>query len=183
MKLIKYGALLIMGSGLIFQAQARDFMNMTPKIVRESEIQSGATNVEAAQNNEQVIKILLGADDTAGQFSMFSDVFTQKDSLVPLHSHRWHDEAFYVVNGRFEVVLGSEDKKEIVNAGTAIFVPRGTLHGFKSLDENSKFLIMYTPGGWEHYYRESIKLKPEQREGENFMKRFKESYDSYDPQN
>ena len=51
MKLIKYGALLTIGLGLIYQAQARDFMNMTPKIVRESEIQSGATNVEATQNN------------------------------------------------------------------------------------------------------------------------------------
>ncbi len=178
MKLLKYGALLAIGVGLIFQAEARDYMNMKPKIVRESEIQSGATNVEAAQNNEQVVKILLTADDTAGGFSMFSDVF-QKGSLVPLHAHNWHDEAFYVVSGRFEVVLGNKDKKEIVGPGTAIFVPRGTPHGFESLDDNCKFLVMYTPGGWEHYYRETLKLTPEQREDKDFMKQFKESYDNY----
>jgi quercetin dioxygenase-like cupin family protein len=182
MRTLKYCTFVVIVTGLFFQAQARDYMNMTPKIVRESEIQSGATNVEAAQNNEQIIKILLGADDTAGQFSMFSDVFTQKDSLVPLHQHNWHDEAFYIVSGRFEVILGSEDKKEVAESGTTIFVPRGTLHGFKSLEENSKVLIVYTPGGWEHYYYESIKLTPEQREDKDFMKQFKESYDSYDPQ-
>ncbi len=182
MKAIKFCALIAIGLGLIFQAQARDFMNMKPKIVRESEIQSDATNVEAAQNNEQIIKILLGATDTAGQFTLFSDVFTQKDSVVPLHAHNWHDEAFYIVGGRFEFGLGSEDKKEIVDSGTTIFVPRGTLHSVKSLDENSKLVIVYTPGGWENYYRESLRLTPEQKEDEEFMKQFKESYDSYDPQ-
>lgn len=177
MKLLKYCALLAVGLGLIYQAQARDFMNMKPKIVRESEIQSEATNVEAAENNEQIIKILLEAEDTAGQYSMFSDVFTQKGGLVPLHAHNWHDEAFYVVSGRFEVLLGS--KKEIADAGTAIFVPRGTTHGFESLDENSKFLIVYTPGGWEHCYRETLRLTPEQKEDEDFMKQFKEGCDNY----
>ena len=76
-----------------------------------------------------------------------------------------------------EVILGSEDKKEIVDPGTAIFVPRGALHGLKSLEENSKLLIIYTPGGWDHYYREAIKLTPEQMEDEDFMKQFEESYD------
>ena len=66
MKALKYCAFLAIGLGLIFQAQTRDFMNMKPKVVRESEIESGATNVEAAQNNEQIIKILLGASDGYG---------------------------------------------------------------------------------------------------------------------
>jgi hypothetical protein len=38
-------------------------------------------------------------------------------------------------------------------------------------------LIIYTPGGWDHYYREAIKLTPEQMEDEDFMKQFEESYD------
>lgn len=178
MRVLKYCALLTIGLGLIFQAQARDFMNMKPKVVRESEIESGATNVEAEQNNEQIIKILLGATDTAGQFTMFSDVFTQKDSVVPLHNHQWHDEAFYVVSGRFEFTIG-EDRKEVADAGTTVFVPRGTTHAVKSLDANSKVLMVYTPGGWEHYFRESKKLTPEQKEDDEFMKEFRASYDNY----
>jgi quercetin dioxygenase-like cupin family protein len=181
MRSLRYGALMVIGLGLVLQAQPHDYMGLTPKIVRESSIQSDATNIEADRNNEQVIKILLGTEDTAGDFSMFSDVFTEKDSVVPLHHHSWHDEAFYIVSGRFEVLLGSEDNKEIVGPGTAIFVPRETRHGFKSLAESSKILVFYTPGGWEHGYREGLELTPEQRKDNEFMKQYRESHDNYYP--
>lgn len=181
MKLLKVGAFLVIGMGMAFQAQAEDYLDLTPKIVRESEIESNATNIEAPRNNEQIIKILLSAEDTAGDFSMFIDVFTKEDSVVPLHHHNWHDEAFYVVSGSFEVLLGSEDAKEIAGAGTAVFVPRGIVHGFKSLEANSKFLIVYTPGGWEHGYREGLELTPEQREDKEFMKQFREKHDNHYP--
>lgn len=182
MKSLRYGAWMVIGLGLVLQTQAHDYMELTPKIVRESNIQSDAINIEADRNNEQVIKILLGTEDTAGDFTMFSDVFTEEGSVVPLHHHNWHDEAFYVVSGRFEVFLGSEDNKEIVGPGTAIFVPRGTRHGFKSLEENSKVLVVYTPGGWEHGYREGLELTPEQRKDKEFMKQFREGHDNHYPQ-
>lgn len=181
MKSLRFGALLVIGLGLVFQAQARDYMDLAPKVVRESETQSDAVNIEADRNNEQIIKILLSAEDTAGDYSMFSDVFTEKDSVVPLHHHNWHDEAFYVISGSFEIWLDSEDNKEIAGPGTALFVPRGTRHGFKSLEENSKLLIVYTPGGWEYGYREGRELTKEQRDDKVFMKQFRESHDNHYP--
>lgn len=181
MKSLRYGALIVIGLGLVLPAQARDYMGLTPKVVRESEIQGDATNIEAERNNEQIIKILLTAEDTSGDYSMFSDVFTEKDSVVPLHHHNWHDEAFYIISGSFEIWIGSEDDKETIGPGTALFVPRGTRHGFKSLEENSKLLVVYTPGGWEHGYYEGRELTPEQREDKDFMKQFREGNDSYYP--
>jgi hypothetical protein len=43
-------------------------------------------------------------------------------------------------------VLGSKDNKEIVHPGTAVLVPRGTLHSFESLDENSKLDLPASTG-------------------------------------
>jgi hypothetical protein len=54
-------------------------LSMEAKIVRESDIQPGTTTVEEAENNDQIIKILLGADDTAEQFTLFSDVFPEPE--------------------------------------------------------------------------------------------------------
>jgi quercetin dioxygenase-like cupin family protein len=155
--------------------------NMEAKIVRESDIQSGATSVEEAENNDQIIKILLGADDTGNQYTLFSDVFPEAESLVPLHMHALHDEAFYIVSGSFEITLGSIDNKSIATPGTTIFVPRETLHAFRTLEENSKVVIVYTPGGWEDYYNASLELTDDQRNDEAFMKQFRESWDSYSP--
>jgi quercetin dioxygenase-like cupin family protein len=156
-------------------------LSMVSKIVRESDIQTGTTTVEEAENNDQIIKILLGADDTGEQFTLFTDVFPQAESLVPLHMHALHDEAFYIVAGSFEITLGSADNKSIATPGTTIFVPRETLHAFKTLEDSSKVLIVYTPGGWEDYYNASLELTDDQRNDEAFMKEFRESWDSYSP--
>ncbi len=162
--------------------ETTEHLNMEAKIVRESDIQSGATTVEEAENNDQIIKILLGADDTGGQYTFFSDVFPEPESIVPLHKHALHDETFYIVSGSFEVTLGSNEDKSIATPGTAIFVPRETLHAFRTLEDNSKLVIVYTPGGWEDYYNASLELTDEQKNDEAFMKEFRESWDSYYPE-
>jgi len=157
-------------------------LNGEAKIVSESDIQSGATSVEEAENNDQIIKILLGTDDTGGQYTFFTDVFPASESVVPLHKHALHDETFYVVAGSVEVTLGSADNVSIATAGTAIWVPRETLHAFKTLEDNSKLAIVYSPGGWEHYFNASLELTDEQKNDEAFMKEFRESWDSYYPE-
>ena len=63
------------------------------------------------------------AEDTAGQYTMFSDAFTNEGSLVPLPNHRQLDEALYEVSGRFEVVNGNGKEKEVVGPGMMVFLP------------------------------------------------------------
>lgn len=161
---------------------ATEPLNMEAKIVRESDIQSGTTTVEDAENNDQIIKILLGANDTGNQYTLFSDVFPAAESVVPLHKHALHDEAFYIVSGSWEITLGSVDNTSIATPGTTIFVPRETLHALRTLEDNSKVVIVYTPGGWEEYYNASLELTDEQKSDEAFMKQFRESWDSYYPE-
>jgi quercetin dioxygenase-like cupin family protein len=70
----------------------------------------------------------------------------------PPHVHDNEDEAFYVVDGTFEIVLG----EEIVRAGAGdfAFAPRGTVHRFSNVgDAPARMLIAFTPGGLEGFFR------------------------------
>lgn len=174
MKIVFIASLLAMFCNITVAA---DFMGMKPKILREADIETRARSIEDVEaGNDQVIKILLGTEDTAGQFTMFSDVFPTAEGEVAAHSHEWHDEAFYVIRGKYEVQNGDLEK-QIVGPNTVVFSPRGSLHAWKSLEADSKMLVVYTPGGWEHFYEAVINLTPEQKEDKKFMKQFMKSYD------
>ncbi|KAL0952711.1 hypothetical protein HGRIS_006947 [Hohenbuehelia grisea] len=51
---------------------------------------------------------------------------------APLHYHETHDEMFRIIKGRLEYTLGTETKIYTPEDGE-ISIPRGTLHGVKSL--------------------------------------------------
>lgn len=66
---------------------------------------------------------------------------------APLHWHREEDEAFYVLAGEYEFTVG--DTRVRATPGAFAFVPRGTLHAFKSIgQEAGRLLITVTPGTW-----------------------------------
>jgi quercetin dioxygenase-like cupin family protein len=70
----------------------------------------------------------------------------------PPHIHDNEDEAFYVLEGEFEILLGDE----LVQAGPGdfAFVPRGTVHRFANIgDAPGRILILFTPGGLEGFFR------------------------------
>ena|ERR1700687_5375319 len=48
--------------------------------------------------------------------------------IAPLHVHRRDDEAWYVVEGELHVRVGQEVIE--ASAGSAVFVPRGTVHTY-----------------------------------------------------
>ena len=152
-------------------ASARDYMGMEPIIVDAKEIE-GVTS-----ESGETIKILLRAEDTAGQYTVISDRFADQTS-VGLHKHDWHDEAFYVIRGSYSIVNGDENVRHTVTEDTMVFTPRGTVHAWTALEPDSKFILIYTPGGWEHYFESVGQLTEEQRNDEEFMEEYRLSYDS-----
>jgi mannose-6-phosphate isomerase-like protein (cupin superfamily) len=69
----------------------------------------------------------------------------------PPHIHEQRDEAFFVLNGLFKFILGTE----VIEAtpGAFIFVPRGTRHGF-SLEGTGRALLLVIPAGLEGFFEE-----------------------------
>ncbi|MFI1797867.1 cupin domain-containing protein [Streptomyces sp. NPDC020379] len=71
----------------------------------------------------------------------------------PLHIHHDSDEAFYLIEGELEI--SNEKLSQTVGAGAFIFVPRGKVHAFKNVsDAPCKMLIIFTPGGFERFFKE-----------------------------
>jgi len=73
------------------------------------------------------------------------------------HFHRGRDEFFYVLES--EVVLRVGHESHTARAGTFIFIPRETIHGFHNASEKSATLLLFHhPAGFEQFLEEMQEL-------------------------
>lgn len=93
-----------------------------------------------------VVKVSLG--DADGSFEIFE--YTGP-AAPPPHVHRAREEVFYILEGAFAFKLGDEDVR--AEAGSLLFVPRGTRHGF-TMEAGSRALILIAPAGLGAYFAE-----------------------------
>jgi quercetin dioxygenase-like cupin family protein len=98
------------------------------------------------------VAVLLSAEDCGGVLSVF-DVEVMPQMGVPLHTHRWEDEAIYVVSGTYRMQIGEE--MQTVRAGNFVHFPRGVPHSYLNIgSEPGSLLTITTPGGYEAFFRE-----------------------------
>lgn len=87
---------------------------------------------------------------TFGAFTLIDQII-QPQSGPPPHIHYREDEAFYVLEGKFSFLCG--DKQSVLEAGAFVYIPRGTLHTFRCIDERQgKLLVIITPAGLEEFF-------------------------------
>jgi mannose-6-phosphate isomerase-like protein (cupin superfamily) len=70
----------------------------------------------------------------------------------PPHIHKTEEEAFYVLENSFDVLVGEPSIK--ANAGAFVLVPRGTVHTFSKVGKPAKILIAISPAGLEKFFKE-----------------------------
>ncbi len=68
----------------------------------------------------------------------------------PLHVHKNEDEWFYVLDGELTVHVGGENYGG--PAGSFVCLPRGIPHTFSVESPTARFLVLNTPGGFEHMF-------------------------------
>ena len=89
-------------------------------------------------------------NQTNGALTIIEQVI-QPQNGPPPHTHRKEDEAFYVLEGRFSFLMG--DKQNVFEKGSFVYVPKGTLHTFKNIDEQQgKLMVIITPAGLEEFF-------------------------------
>lgn len=88
--------------------------------------------------------------DTGGAFSMVEIECPPLAGPV-LHRHHREDEAFVVLEGRFEFRAGDETME--ATAGACLFLPRGIPHTFKNIGAASgRLLVTMSPPGFEEFF-------------------------------
>jgi quercetin dioxygenase-like cupin family protein len=99
------------------------------------------------------------SEQTDGSFNVF-EIICPPDYATPLLIHYTEDVAVYVLQGALTLFWGNEKKK--VSAGSYVFQPRGTPHGFR-VASNAPARILYTtiPAGFDRFVLEHKPPIPE----------------------
>jgi mannose-6-phosphate isomerase-like protein (cupin superfamily) len=88
-------------------------------------------------------RLKAGAADTGGAYSLWESVTLPGEGPVP-HIHHNQEEAFYLLDGELEMVLG--ERTFAAAEGSFILVPRGTVHGFSNHGSRPvRLLTIFSP--------------------------------------
>jgi quercetin dioxygenase-like cupin family protein len=92
-------------------------------------------------------------EDTGGAFTLI-EVLVPPKSGPPPHAHRREDEAFYVLEGEFEVHIDGQSL--IAGPGSWVTLAKGSVHHFKNIGSApAKMLILATPAGLDQFFLEA----------------------------
>ena len=97
------------------------------------------------------ITILVDAAATAGRLALIEFVMQPGDE-PPCHRHYGEDELFYVLAG--ELALFIEGKWVRLPPGQVVMIPRSAEHTFAVLSDTARWLTVFTPAGFEGFYRD-----------------------------
>ncbi|MEP9366739.1 cupin domain-containing protein [Xanthobacter sp. VNH20] len=85
------------------------------------------------------------AAQTEGNYSLV-EAATAPGAFTPPHVHSEDAEAFYVLEGEYEIFRDGETTRH--GPGSFVYMPRGVAHGFRNAgSETARMLIINTPGG------------------------------------
>jgi quercetin dioxygenase-like cupin family protein len=122
------------------------------------------------------MRFTLNAADTGGQFTLIEDTI-KPDFHAALHLHRFHSEAFYVLEGAITFIL--DGLKFVATPGSAIFVPAGLPHAAYS-QNSGKMLTIFSPGGLEGAMAAFSQMTPAEASDPATIQRIMDTYDIVD---
>ncbi|MGG6238325.1 cupin domain-containing protein [Nodosilinea sp. AN01ver1] len=115
--------------------------------------------------------------ETHGHFGLFEFVMEPGTDGASPHIHKELTEAFYVVEGNVELVLG--DRRIVAEPKAFILVPENTPHGFSNAGQTpATLLILFCPADSREQYFEGLAeltkdgREPTQAELLDLMQRF-----------
>jgi quercetin dioxygenase-like cupin family protein len=95
--------------------------------------------------------ILLSGEDTGGAYCLL-DLRVAPGKGVPRHTHTREDEAYFVLSGELEAIVG--DETFTLRAGETLMAPRNIPHELRnSGGVANHYLIMFSPAGFEEFLK------------------------------
>ncbi len=101
---------------------------------------------------EELMTFVVSGEDTCGKYAL-TDSMVPPQGEAPPHIHHREDEAFWVLEGELEIMVG-EDTFE-ASAGSFVHLPRGVIHTYKNVGATPvRFLTLMVPAGLEKFFEE-----------------------------
>jgi mannose-6-phosphate isomerase-like protein (cupin superfamily) len=123
----------------------------------------------------EMLTIKVSGKDTGGACAVIEEV-SPPSGGPPLHLHHKEDEAFYVLEGEYEIQCG--DNKIIASPGTFVFAPSKIPHMFRNISAGQgRILAIVTPAGIEKFFEE---LSEEAEQGPLAPEKVKEISEKYE---
>jgi quercetin dioxygenase-like cupin family protein len=99
--------------------------------------------------NGALMKIHLTGPQTGGRFCMLES-YAPPGHATPPHVHDHEDEAFYVLEGELEMVVGG--RTMTVRAGESAFAPRGIPHQLRNVTSRPvRGIVIATDAGFAEF--------------------------------
>jgi quercetin dioxygenase-like cupin family protein len=93
-------------------------------------------------------------EDTGGGYSVHDNTIPPGSPGPRPHIHRYHNEAFYVVEGELTVRVGP--RRITAPAGSFVVVPRGAVHQPSNPGtEPARVLLIFSPAGMDRFFEEA----------------------------
>jgi quercetin dioxygenase-like cupin family protein len=98
--------------------------------------------------------VKLHDEHTAGAYSVHDNTIPPGSPGPRPHLHRYHEEAFYVLEGELTVRVGP--RKIVAPAGSFVVVPRSVVHQPSNPGtEPTRVLLVFSPGGMDRFFEEA----------------------------
>jgi quercetin dioxygenase-like cupin family protein len=95
--------------------------------------------------NANILDVKISGTDTNGGLAIFEQTSLSQGRGTPLHVHPAQDEVFYIVEGEYEFLVGSE--RFSLAVGDSIFLPRAVPHAWTQASPKGKMLVTFQPAG------------------------------------
>jgi mannose-6-phosphate isomerase-like protein (cupin superfamily) len=108
---------------------------------------------------DHTVRFVVHSDESGGSASVFEASFPAGTGIPAAHSHDGFDESYVGVAGTMTVTV--DGSTEVIEAGEAVFVPRGAVHEFFNHgSEEARILVIASPGPAhaEDYIRELAQI-------------------------
>ena len=124
---------------------------------RPKDLQAGKGRILSVLGERVTLKL---TGEESENICAVVEISTPPQVGPPLHVHQREDEAFYVLEGMYEVRVGGR----VVPAppGTFAFLPRNIPHRYTNVGyRTGKLLVTITPAGFEGFFEELSLLGPD----------------------
>jgi mannose-6-phosphate isomerase-like protein (cupin superfamily) len=101
---------------------------------------------------DQLMTFKVSTEDTGGMYAL-TDSVVPPQGEAPLHVHHREDEAFWVLEGELEILVGEDTF--MASAGAFVHLPKGVRHAYKNAGTGpARFLTLRVPAGLEKFFEE-----------------------------